>query len=116
MTYKVLTHLKVKTKQGETILTPGQIINLNPDKADSLLAQGKIKPTKLEEILDSILWESRDRIIEAFKGRQYRASEEIREIEQKIDCIYNEVLQGQAKLEDFRNACLAWEENVKTAL
>jgi len=109
MIYQVLTTLKVKTKQGETTLSPGQIINLNPSKADSLLAQGKIKPTTLEETLDSILWTSRNQIIDAHKGRQYQVTDEIRGIEEKIDRLYKEVLNGQGKLSDFQNACNQWE-------
>ena len=112
MTYQVLTTLKVRTEQGETILSPGQIINLNQSKADSLLAQGKIKPTTLEETLDLILWASMDRIIETHKGKQYQATDEIRGIEEEIDRLYREVLKGQAKLEDFKKACLAWEEKL----
>jgi hypothetical protein len=73
MTYQVLTELKVKTRQGEAILTPGQIINLDSSKADSLLALGKIKPTEsLEEVMDAILWTSRNQIMDAHKGRQYK--------------------------------------------
>jgi hypothetical protein len=113
MTYQVLSTLKAKTKQGEIILSPGQIINLNPSKADSWIAQGKIKPTSLEERLDSILWESRDKIIEAHKGRQYRANDETRGIEEETDRLYKEVLNGQAELEDFMNACINWEKVVK---
>lgn len=117
MTYQVLTELKVKTKQGETILSPGQIINLNPAKADSLLAEGKIKQTSLEEILDSILKESMDKIIEAHKGRQYHATYEIRTSEDEIDSLYEAVLNGQESLSDFQDAVNIWErraiENVR---
>ena len=113
MTYQVLTELKVKTRQGEAILTPGQVINLNPAKADSLLALGKIKQISIEETLDAILWELMDRIIETHKGRQYQATDEIRGIEEEIDRLYKEVLKGQAKLEDFRSACGDWEKAVR---
>lgn len=109
MTYQVLSNLKVKTRQGEMILSPGQIIDLNPSKADSLLAEGKIKPTTLEKTLDAILQASIARIIEAHKGRQYRASDEIRSIEEEIDRIYRAVLNGQANISDFQDAIHAWE-------
>lgn len=108
MTYQVLSTMKVKTKQGETILSPGQIINLNPSKAESLLAEGKIKLTPLEEILDSILKESMDKIIEAHEGRQYHATDEIKALEDEIDRLYKAVLSGQGSLSDFQSACQKW--------
>ena len=108
MTYQVLSTMKVKTKQGETILSPGHIINLNPSKAESLLAQGRIKQTSLEEILDSILKESMDKIIEAHEGRQYHATYEIRASEDEIDRLYKAVLSGQGSLSDFQRACQKW--------
>ncbi len=117
MTYQILTELKVKTKQGETILSPGQIINLNPSKADSLLAEGKIKQTSLEDILDSILNESMSKIIEAHEGRQYHATDEIRTSEDEIDRMYKAVLKSQGSLSGFQDAVNIWErraiENVR---
>ena len=117
MTYQVLSTMKVKTKQVETILSPGQIINLSPSKADSLLAQGRIKQTSLEEILDSILLESRDKIIKAHNRRQYHSTDEIKASEDAIDRIYKAVLSGQGSLSDFRDAVNIWErraiENVR---
>ena len=108
MTYQVLSTMKVKTKQGETILSPGQIINLNPSKAESLLAEGKIKLTPLEEILDSILLEARDKIIQVHNGRQYHATDEIKALEDEIDRLYKAVLSGQGSLSDFQRACQKW--------
>lgn len=117
MTYQVLTTMKVKTKQGETILSPGQIINLNPSKADSLLAEGKIKQTSLEEILDEIICTTMERLIERYKGRQYTATPEIRHAEDGIDRLYKAVLSGQGSLSDFQDAVNIWErraiENVR---
>jgi len=117
MTYQVLKTLKVKTKQGKTIIFPGQIIELNPSKAESLLAQGKIKLTTIEEILDSILSNIRDRIIEEHKSKQYRATEEIRGIEDEIDRVYKAVLDSQATISDLESACEKWlllcKENLK---
>jgi hypothetical protein len=109
--------MKVKTKQGETILSPGQIISLTPSKAESLLSQGRIKQANIEEILDSILKESMDKIIEAHEGRQYHATDEIRASEDEIDRLYKAVLSGQGSLSDFQNAVNIWErraiENVR---
>ena len=117
MTYQVLSTMKVKTKQGETILSPGQIINLNPSKAESLLAEGKIKLTPLEEILDSILLESRDKIIEAHEGKQYHSTDEIKALEDEIDRLYKGSLSGQGSLSEFQDAVNIWErraiENVR---
>ena len=109
MTYQVLSTLKVKTKQGEMVLSPGQIINLNSSKADSLLAEGKIKPTSLEEILDSILMDSRNKIIEAHNGRQYHATDEIRALESEINRLYRAVLNGQGRLSELQRVCHKWE-------
>lgn len=108
MTYQVLTALKVKTKQGETILYPGQIIDLNLSKAHSFIAQGKIKPMNLEETLDSILFNARDRIVNANDGSQYKANDEIRAVEDEINRLYKAVLNGQESLSDFPNACEKW--------
>ena len=117
MTYQVLSTLKVKTKQGKAILYPGQIIELNPSKADALLAQGNIKLTTIEEILDSILSNTRDRLIEAYKDKQYYATEEIRGIEDEIDRVYKAVLVSQASISDFESDCERWlllcKENLK---
>lgn len=116
MTYQVLSTLKVKTRQGETILSPGQIINLNPSKADSLLALGKIKPVEqtsmtarpesLEEMLNAIVLSSCNKIVEALNGKQYRASGEIRKAEEDINHLYHEVLNGLA---EYQAACQRWE-------
>ena len=111
MTYEVLSILRVKTKQGETILSPGQIITLNPSNADTLLAQGKIKLTDkefLEKTLDVILFSSRDKIIEAYEGMQYQNTDEIRGIEDEIGRIYKGALQGLSSLADFQAVCEKW--------
>lgn len=116
MIYEVLSTLKVKTKQGETILSPRQIINLNPSKADSWLAQGKIKPADsvahtepLEETLDSILWAARDSIIKNLDGRQYKATAEVRNVEDEIAKFYKETLSSQGSISEFQDACKRWE-------
>jgi hypothetical protein len=116
MTYQVLSTLKVKTRQGETILSPGQIINLNPSKADSLLALGRIKPVEqksmttwpesLEEVLNAIVLASCNRIVETLKGKQYRANDEIRKAEEDVNHLYHEVLNGLA---EYQAACQRWE-------
>lgn len=108
MTYQVLTNLKVKTKQGEMTLSPGQIINLNPSKAESWIAQGKIKPISSEGTPDAILSDSIDRIIEKHKGMQYKTTEEIRKAEDEADRIYKKLLQGQGSISDFQKACDEW--------
>ena len=74
-----------------------------------LVPIGKIKPTTLENTLDAILQASIARIIKAHKGRQYRASDEIRGIEDEIDRLYRAVLSGQASISDFQNAVNVWE-------
>lgn len=118
MNYQVLNPFKVKTSQGEVILTPGQIIRLNPDSADSLLASGKIKPNDsigeihsepLEETLDSILWTARDTIIKNLDGRQYKATAEVRNVEDEIASLYKETLSSQGSISEFQDACKRWE-------
>jgi hypothetical protein len=44
MTYRLLTEIKVRTSQGETVLPPGKIIRLDQAKASILIDKGKIKP------------------------------------------------------------------------
>ena len=109
MTYQVLTPFKVKTNQGERVLSAGNIINLNPSKAETLLFQGKIKPAPAESCLDAILSKSVDRIVQAHQGRQYHATAEIKQAEDEIDRIYKAVIEGQAGLSDFQDACNRWE-------
>jgi len=62
----------------------------------------------IEDILDAILFSARDRISEAYKGKQYHATDEIRGIENEIDRLYKAVLKNQASLSDFQNACERW--------
>ena len=62
MKYQVLESFKVKTKQGEMELQPGQIITLPRDKVIKLLGEGKITPVGkvaykvYSEILEAFLW------------------------------------------------------------
>lgn len=55
MTYKVLKHFTAKTKQGEFLICPGQIIDLNvdiyPSQVESLVQEGKIKQITITEAL-----------------------------------------------------------------
>lgn len=62
----------------------------------------------LEGVMTAILLDARNRIIEACKGRQYHADEKTQQMELNIDRIWNEVISGSAKLEDFRTACGNW--------
>jgi hypothetical protein len=64
--------------------------------------------TSIEEILDSILKESMDKIIETHEGRQYHATDEIKASEDEIDRLYKAVLSGQGSLSDFQSACEKW--------
>ncbi len=117
MTYQVLSTMKVKTKQGETIISQGQIIDLNPSKAESWIAQRKIRKISLEETLDTILYCTRDKIIELLKGKQYKPNAEIKQAEDEINRIYRAVLSGQGSLSEFQDAVNIWErraiENVR---
>lgn len=136
MTYRVLTELKVKTAQGEAILPPGQLIRLDPAKAKPLIESFKIRLTESEisfgngevpfwtnpypqgtpearrqsreDALTALLLDSRNQIIEACKGRHYHADEKTQQMKLNIDRIWNEVIAGSAKLEDFRTACGNW--------
>ena len=110
MTYQVLSTMKVKTKQGETILSPGQIINLDSSKAESLLTEGKIKLTSPEEIMDSILLEAKNRIVRVYKGKQCHQTNEIKTIEEEMGRIYRAVLDGQGSLSDFQSICQQWSQ------
>ncbi|MBT9169150.1 MAG: hypothetical protein DDT19_02504 [Syntrophomonadaceae bacterium] len=62
MKYQTLDIFKVKTLQGEMVLHPGQVINLQPEKAIKLLNEGKITPLEkvaykvYSEILQAYLW------------------------------------------------------------
>jgi hypothetical protein len=62
-----------------------------------------------EEAMTAIILNARDRIIEVHKGRQYRASDEIRAAEREIERIQHDVMNGQAQLDDFQKAVNAWE-------
>lgn len=135
MTYEVLAELKVKTAQGETILSPGQLIRLAPAKAKPLVESSKIRPTgigmvigvatlwknscqqetpearheSLEAVMTALLIGTRNRIIEMHKGRQYKATDEARQVESAVDGTYHQVLSGLAEIADFSQAVAAWE-------
>ena len=68
-----------------------------------------IRPESLEEVLNAIVLASCNRIIEALKGKQYRASDAIRKTEEDVNHLYHEVLNGQASLVEYQAACKRWE-------
>jgi len=63
----------------------------------------------LQAVMDAIILTSRDRIIEAHQGRQYKANDEIRKAEHEIEELQREVLTGQVQLADFQKAVKTWE-------
>lgn len=108
MNYQVLTELKVKTAQGETTLSPGQMIELNASKADSFLAQGKIKQISMEDMVNDILSYTVSRLSKIYNGRQYHATAELKKAEDEIDRLTKSVLNGQASISLFQKACENW--------
>ncbi len=122
MTYQVLRELRVKTGQGETVLSPGQLIRLDTSKANPLIESGKIKPIELKKtpinehrrktLLDCMTatWET---ISTPYFKTEYKLTKEIKKAESAIKKVQDEVLDGKAKLADFRNVCLEWETVVQ---
>ena len=108
MNYQVLTELRVKTTQGETTLSPGQIIELNASKADAYLAQGKIRQISREEMINNILSYTVSRLSKIYNGRQYHATEELKKAEDEIDRLSKSVLNGQDNISLFQRACENW--------
>lgn len=116
MTYEVLKKIRVKTVQGETVLSSGNLINLDEIKAIKLIAAGKLKPVILkhmsterkQSLLDCITatWETISR--QHFKTG-YKLTPEVKKAESDIETLQAEVLEGKATLEDFREACERWE-------
>ena len=53
MTYQVLAEIRVKTRQGEAVLTAGHIIRLDTAKANPLIASGKITPLESFSMIGS---------------------------------------------------------------
>ena len=62
----------------------------------------------LEDVMTATLTCSRDMIN---KKRGWAASDETREVERRIESIYQEVLSGRGKLMHFRAACENWQWN-----
>ena len=121
MTYQVLTEIRVKTRQGETVLTQGSMIRLDPAKATPLIESRKIKPlefltsmtaTRRETLLACMIatWET---ISRPYLKTGYKLTSEVKEAESVIEKLQYEVLEGKAKLEDFRNACSNWEKALR---
>jgi hypothetical protein len=129
MTYRLLTEIKVRTSQGETVLPPGKIIRLDPAKAHPLIESGKIIPIEYEtrqliedrqeyllDRMSAIILQSRDNIVAACRGRQFQSNEEARKAEHNIESVQHKVMAGAATLGDFEDACRAWENKVKEGL
>jgi len=122
MIYQVLTEIRVKTRQGEALLTSGSMIRLDPAKASPLIESGKIKPLKSqktlmtearrESLLDCMIatWET---ISRPYFKTGYKLTSEVEKAESVIVRVQSEVLEGKAKLEDFRNACIIWAKAVR---
>jgi len=121
MHYQTLTEISVKTAQGKALLNPGTIINLDPAKAKSLIVSGKIKPIEatpmsigrlqsLEASIDAIIAETMDVIAKACNGKQFRSNDDIRKAEVEEAAIYKKVMNGNAKLDEFKTAANKWKE------
>jgi len=120
MTYEVLKEIRVKTVQGETVLSSGNLINLDELRASKLIAAGKLKPIALiylrEERRQSLLdcmtatWET---ISKTHFKTGYKLTPEVKKAELMIEKLQAEVFEGKAKLEDFRKACINWEKAVR---
>lgn len=121
MIYQVLREIRVKTGQGEVSLPPGQIIRLQPAKANPLIELGKLKPAKpephamtkarrqsLDDVIYAIILDAHSRIIKARQGQPYMSNDEIRKTEQDINRLQHEVMNGQAMLSDYQVACDRW--------
>lgn len=63
----------------------------------------------LEETMAAILLDARNRIIETYKGRQYKPTDEIRQAENNIDDLYRQTKEGKASIAEFRAAVNQWE-------
>lgn len=89
----------------------------NPQPTIRLIEKQTPRDKTIEDILDEIICTTMDRIIEMYKGRQYHATDEIRQAEDETDRIYKAVLQGQASIAEFQEKVNIWErraiENVK---
>lgn len=132
MTYQVLSALRVKTGQGEAVLKPGQVIRLNPDKAESLIASGKIKPhrtpyelSKAEpiwknpypqgtpEALRHTLAVTMDAMLEQavidIQEIGYRSTSEAQESEAEVKNLYFMVLDGLKTIADFQKSIDKWK-------
>lgn len=62
----------------------------------------------LQEVMDVIILNARDRIIKAHRGRQYEATDEIRPAERNIERLQLDVMNGQAKLSEYQAPCERW--------
>jgi hypothetical protein len=103
MKYQVLDILKVKTPRGEIELQPGQLINLEPEKAITQIEIGKIKPIKeimLDLYQEFIQWLSNQNLtIDEIEKRDLNLLKSIHNaIEVMDNCFVKEDLHGFIKV------------------
>jgi len=124
MKYEVVEKLQVATKSGAVKeIPPGKIINFEEEKAKRFLELGKIRQVEtapevvnesrqrsLDTTMDAIMLSARDEVIASSNGKQFISNDEIAGIEGKITELRNKVLNGEAKLDAFRQAVLKWQE------
>ena len=63
----------------------------------------------LDDVMSVMLQGARDRIIVKRHGGQYKPTDETKQAEGEVDNVYKHVMDGDATLEDFREALRLWE-------
>lgn len=107
MIYEVIEAIRVRTPKGDTDLTAGQLINIEPCKAQRLVETGKLKPRLTEARKDSLImcmeavWDA-DAMPLYRQG--FKLTPEITKAEDEVTRIQGLVQQGLARLSDHEGA------------
>lgn len=118
MTYEALQKITMKRKDGTLQeVQPGQRFEIrNPATASRLIVEGKLREIlpemtearrrSLEEVMDSIILEA---IWGAsLKGLRWAQTEEVDRLEGEIHRIWERVLEGRGKVEEYRELVNRW--------
>ena len=118
MTYEALHKITMRRSDGtlQEVL-PGQRFEIrNPATASRLILEGKLREIpmemtqgrrrSLEEIMDAIILEAIRKA--SLKGLRWTQRPEVDRLEVEIHQIWERVLEGRGKVEEYRNLVIRW--------
>lgn len=70
----------------------------------------KGRQQSLEAIMEDVVAQTLEEIAQGCNGKQFKSSEPIRKAEDNVTAIYKKVIDGEGKLDEFKNAVNKWKE------